>query len=218
VAIRFSIPLQAGPEQVARLAALQALFVQACNSLTPLVRETHCWNRIGLHHMTYRQLRERFPQLGSQMACNAIYSVSRACRMVYQSPASPWLVTRRPDKPLPLVAFDKGSPVFFDRHTLSLRDDAISMFTLDGRIRFEINLSAEQRAHFLNDRLREVLLQQSAGAFHLAFVFTPADAEELPDTQSANLPEYLVVQQPDADSREPAVTPAGADVQLSRVA
>jgi hypothetical protein len=218
VAIRFSIPLQAGPEQVARLAALQALFVQACNSLTPLVRETHCWNRIGLHHMTYRQLRERFPQLGSQMACNAIYSVSRACRMVYQSPASPWLVTRRPDKPLPLVAFDKGSPVFFDRHTLSLRDDAISMFTLDGRIRFEINLSAEQRAHFLNDRLREVVLQQSAGAFHLAFVFTPADAEELPDTQSANLPEYLVVQQPDADSREPAVTPAGADVQLSRVA
>jgi hypothetical protein len=218
VAIRFGIPLQAGPEQVARLAALQALFVQACNSLTPLVRETHCWNRIGLHHMTYRQLRERFPQLGSQMACNAIYSVSRACRMVYQSPASPWLVTRRPDKPLPLVAFDKGSPVFFDRHTLSLRDDAISMFTLDGRIRFEINLSAEQRAHFLNDRLREVVLQQSAGAFHLAFVFTPADAEELPDTQSANLPEYLVVQQPDADSREPAVTPAGADVQLSRVA
>jgi hypothetical protein len=218
VAIRFSIPLQAGPEQVARLAALQALFVQACNSLTPLVRETHCWNRIGLHHMTYRQLRERFPQLGSQMACNAIYSVSRACRMVYQSPASPWLVTRRPDNPLPLVAFDKGSPVFFDRHTLSLRDDAISMFTLDGRIRFEINLSAEQRAHFLNDRLREVVLQQSAGAFHLAFVFTPADAEELPDTQSANLPEYLVVQQPDADSREPAVTPAGADVQLSRVA
>jgi hypothetical protein len=218
VAIRFSIPLQAGPEQVARLAALQALFVQACNSLTPLVRETHCWNRIGLHHMTYRQLRERFPQLGSQMACNAIYSVSRACRMVYQSHASPWLVTRRPDKPLPLVAFDKGSPVFFDRHTLSLRDDAISMFTLDGRIRFEINLSAEQRAHFLNDRLREVVLQQSAGAFHLAFVFTPADAEELPDTQSANLPEYLVVQQPDADSREPAVTPAGADVQLSRVA
>jgi len=218
VAIRFSIPLQAGPEQVARLAALQALFVQACNSLTPLVRETHCWNRIGLHHMTYRQLRERFPQLGSQMACNAIYSVSRACRMVYQSPSSPWLVTRQPDKPLPLVAFDKGSPVFFDRHTLSLRDDAISMFTLDGRIRFEINLSAEQRAHFLNDRLREVVLQQSAGAFHLAFVFTPADAEELPDTQSANLPEYLVVQQPDADSREPAVTPAGADVQLSRVA
>ena len=71
MAIRFSIPLQAGPEQVARLAALQALFVQACNSLTPLVRETHCWNRIGLHHMTYRQLRERFPQLGSQMACNA---------------------------------------------------------------------------------------------------------------------------------------------------
>lgn len=218
MAIRFSIPLQAGPEQVARLVALQALFVQACNSLTPLVRETHCWNRIGLHHMTYRQLRERFPQLGSQMACNAIYSVSRACRMVYQSPSSPWLVTRQPDKPLPLVAFDKGSPVFFDRHTLSLRDGAISMFTLDGRIRFEINLSAEQRAHFLNDRLREVLLQQSAGAFHLAFVFTPADAEELPDTQSANLPEYLVVQQPAADSRKPAVTPAGADVQLSRVA
>jgi hypothetical protein len=44
--------------------------------------------------MAYKPLRERFPQLGSQMACNVIYSVSRAARHVYQHPSSPYNVAR----------------------------------------------------------------------------------------------------------------------------
>jgi hypothetical protein len=204
MAIRFSVVLHARPDQVERLGALQRVFVQACNSLTPLVRDTRCWNRVGLHQMAYRQLRERFPQLGSQMACNAIYSVSRASRIVYQNPGSPWLASRQPEQALPLIVFDGQAPVYFDRHTLSLRNGAVSMFTLDGRMRFEVNLSTAQTGHFLNDRLREVVLQQNDGVFQLTFSFTPADAAEAPESQDGHLPEYLVVNE--ASNPTPAPT------------
>lgn len=210
MAIRFSVVLHARPDQVERLTALQRVFVQACNSLTPLVRDTRCWNRVGLHQMAYRQLRERFPQLGSQMACNAIYSVSRASRIVYQNPGSPWLASRQPEQALPLIVFDDQAPVYFDRHTLSLRDGAVSMFTLDGRMRFEVNLSPAQTGHFLNDRLREVVLQQNDGVFQLTFSFTPADAAEAPESLDGHLPEYLVVNE--------ASSPAPAPTQLTGVA
>lgn len=220
MAIRFSIPLRAGPEQIQRLLRLQEVFVQACNSLTPLVRETRCWNRVGLHHLAYRRLREQFPQLGSQMACNAIYSVSRASRLVYQSPGTPWSGARQADAALPLIVFEPIAPVFFDRHTLSLRDGGVSMFTLDGRMRFQVDLDTDQEACFLHDRLREVVLQQIGGLFHLCFVFTPADADELLENSAPNLPQYLVVQ--DAPAEAPACAPSQvtrrADTQLTGVA
>jgi len=208
MAIRFSIPLRAGPDQVERLLRLQEVFVQACNSLTPLVRETRCWNRVGLHHLAYRRLREQFPQLGSQMSCNAIYSVSRACRLVYQNGPGALLPVRHPDAPLPLIMFEKRAPVFFDRHTLSLRDGGVSMFTLDGRMRFQVDLGVEQEAHFVHDRLREVVLQPIGGLFHLCFVFTPADADESLEAHGPNLPEYLIVQHPAAAPGLPTSPPA----------
>jgi len=193
--IRFSVTLNARPDQSERLMALQRAFVQACNSLTPLVRDTRCWNRVGLHQMAYRQLRDRFPQLGSQMACNVVYSVSRACRLVYQSKRSPWTTGRDKDGPLPLVIFDADAPVYFDRHTLSLRDGAVSMFTLDGRMRFEVGLSPAQVSNFLNDRLREVVLRRDGGAFSLTFLFTGPGDEETSGAGDEDLPEYLVVKQ-----------------------
>lgn len=193
MAINFSLPLQASEEQHGRLTQLQATFAQACNSLAPLVRETRCWNRVGLHHMAYRNIRERFPQLGSQMACNAIYSVSRACRLVYQNPQSPWCVTRTPSGKLPLVLFEKSAPVYFDRHTLSLRNGAVSMFTLDGRMRFDANLSATQSDHFSKDRLREVVLQRIGASFELCFYFSAKNADEQHSARTSQFPEYLIV-------------------------
>ena len=59
------IPLDASPEQVARLQALQSGFAQVCNALAPLVQQTRVWNRLALHHLAYRQLREHFPGMGS---------------------------------------------------------------------------------------------------------------------------------------------------------
>jgi hypothetical protein len=131
------IPLNTTPEQARRLMALQAGFAQVCNALAPIVQQTRVWSRVALHHLAYRQLRERFPGMGSQMVCNAIYSVSRTCRLVYQHPNSPFSLARLGEKPLPLLRFADNCPVYFDRHTLSVKGGQLSMFTLDGRMRFQ---------------------------------------------------------------------------------
>jgi len=173
---------------------LQLLFSEACNSLAPIVRETRCWNRVALHHLTYKGLRERFPQLGSQMVCNAIYSVSRSARIVYQHPQSPWNAARDPAKSLPLLRFLPAAPVYFDRHTLSLKSGQLSLFTLDGRMRFKLDLSAANEMQFQNSKLREIVLTRNADRFLLQFQF--ADALDLPEPGTlawTDLPEYLVV-------------------------
>src|ERR1700712_3665303 len=125
------ISLNANSEQAARLLALQAEFAKACNAMAPLVQQTRCWNRVTLHHLAYKSLREKFPDLGSQMACNVIYSVSRTSRQVFQHPQSPFNLARLESKPLPLLNFADTCPVYFDRHTLSVKDGRVSMYTLD---------------------------------------------------------------------------------------
>jgi hypothetical protein len=167
------IALTPAPEQHARLVALQGAFAQVCNELAPIVQQTRVWNRVALHHMAYKSLRERFPQLGSQMVCNAIYSVSRASRLIFQTPGSPFHVTKMAGRPLPLLRFADSCPVYFDRHTLSLKDGQVSMFTLDGRMKFQLALGPAQEAAFHTRKLLEIVLQRRGEVFELAFLFGP---------------------------------------------
>jgi hypothetical protein len=193
------LPLQTTPEQSGRLQQLQRVFAEACNALAPLAQQQRCWNRVALHHLAYRMLRERFPELGSQMACNAIYSVSRACRIVYQHPKSPFNVARLGERPLPRLQFAPTAPVYFDRHTLSLRDGQLSMFTLDGRMRFAFDLPAAVEQRLRAGRLREIVLSQRQGrhelAFHVVDSAAEPDAVDHPDCSDGdpNLPEYVLV-------------------------
>lgn len=198
------IPLETTPAQVQRLLQLQQGFAQLCNALAPLVQQTRVWNRVALHHLAYRQLREAFPQMGSQMVCNAIYSVSRTCRLVFQSPSSPLHLDKLGDRPLPLLRFGANSPVYFDRHTLSIKAGQLSMFTLDGRMRFELALAPEVQQRFAQQKLREVVLQQgqvsASGIPSFALVFLLVDhqqeqdgASALPLPQPGELPEYVMV-------------------------
>ena len=199
------IPLHASPEQHARLQALQVAFAQVCNALAPLVQKSRVWNRVALHHLAYRTLREQFPALGSQMVCNAIYSVSRTCRRVYQHPASPFNVARLGDRPLPLVRFSDTSPVYFDRHTLSLKAGQLSMFTLDGRMRFQLSLRPEDEAAFHSCKLREVVLsRRKDGVYQLLFWLMavegdgapkPADAPDAHRPEHGEIPEYVMVEE-----------------------
>ena len=194
------IPLNATPEQAARLQALQQGFAQVCNALAPLVQQTRVWNRVALHHLAYRQLREQFPEMGSQMVCNAIYSVSRTCRVVFQHPASPFHLSRLEGKPLPLLRFADSCPVYFDRHTLSLKAGQLSMFTLDGRMRFQLALQAQDEALFHERKLREIVLSRGeGGVYGLAFVLAdagaPESAGEFAAAQSAEIPEYVMVEE-----------------------
>lgn len=180
------------------LARLQAVFARACSSLGPLVRETRCWNRVALHHLAYRRLRAEFPELGSQMACNAIYSVSRSARAVYQNPNSPWHLEKLGGRELPLLSFADTAPVYFDRHTLSFRDGRLSMFTLDGRIKFDVSLSEEEQLLFEFSKLKEVVLSRNAGEYYLRFYFGEAAGG---DENRSDLPEYVFV----AESENAAV-------------
>lgn len=191
--------LDASPEQSARLLALQVAFSRVCNALSPVVQQTRCWNRVALHHMTYKSLREQFPDMGSQMVCNAIYSVSRTSRLVYQHPQSPFNVSRLGEKALPLLTFSSSSPVYFDRHTLSIKPGQLSLYTLDGRMRFELPVSPEVESGFRQKKLREIVLSRRAdGAFELSFSFAEEQADDaaLPaDAGSGDVPEYVLVEE-----------------------
>ena len=193
-----SIPLDTSPEQVQRLLALQQGFAQVCNALAAVVQQTRVWNRVALHHLTYRQMREQFPQMGSQMVCNTIYSVSRTCRMVFQHPQSPFHLSRLGDKPLPLLRFADSCPVYFDRHTLSLKAGQLSMFTLDGRMRFQLALGAEAEEAFQKRKLREIVLSRASGdRYTLSFVFSDSEIEASSSpvsvSEEAEIPEYVMV-------------------------
>ncbi len=203
------VPLSPSAEQHARLVALQQAFAQVCNAITPTVAQTRVWNRVALHHMLYKTLREQFPALGSQLVCNAIYAVSRMSRSVYQHPASPFNLTRVAAGPLPLLRFVDNCPVYFDRHTLSFRDSQLSMFTLDGRMRFELKLQPVQEAAFREGKLYEVMLTREKGErFVLRFTLgepQAAEAESPPlpvqgssavaAADDGEIPEYVLVEE-----------------------
>jgi len=192
------VRLNASAEQLAQLLTLQKAFADVCNALAPIVQQTRCWNRVTLHHLTYRVLRQKFPAMGSQMVCNAIYSVSRTSRMLFQHPNSPFNISKLQGKPLPMLQFTDTSPVYFDRHTLSLKEGRLSMYTLDGRVRFDVALGSEDEAAFHRKKLREVVLTRSAAGYELRFGFsegqeTDASANEL--ARPAEIPDYVVIQE-----------------------
>lgn len=190
------IPLNTTADQLARLHALQVAFANVCNALAPIVQQTRVWNRVALHHLSYRGLRERFPGMGSQMVCNAIYSVSRTSRLVFQHPKSPFNVAKMADKPLPLLKFSNTCPVYFDRHTLSVKSGQLSMYTLDGRMRFALALKPADEANFNEKKLREIVLSlRPDGLYELSFLFSDSAAAEPLSTIAADLPEYVVVEE-----------------------
>lgn len=191
-----TLTLRPSADQHARLVALQVGFAQVCNALAPKVQQTRTWNRVALHHLAYRELRAQFPSMGSQMVCNAIYSVSRACRVVFQAPESPFHISRLAGKPLPLLQFTANSPVYFDRHTLSIKSGLASMYTLDGRMKFQLELRPEDERAFHERKLREIVLLRRGEVFNLQFLFgeevdpfavqtITADSPLLPEIASA---------------------------------
>ena len=185
------VPLNTTPEQYARLQALQTAFAEVCNALAPEVQRSRVWNRVALHHLHYRALREKFPALGSQMVCNAIYAVSRTSRLIFQTPASPFSLAKLGNKPLPLMQFANSCPVYFDRHTLSIKANKLSLYTLDGRMHFELTLPEEQLLMFKVAKLKEIVLTRRLdNAYELAFWLEPAELEP----SQPLIPEYLSVE------------------------
>ncbi|MGH7966280.1 MAG: RNA-guided endonuclease TnpB family protein, partial [Candidatus Binatia bacterium] len=132
-----SIKLDVTPEQASQLTALQAAYADACNSLVSVVTVHRCWNRVALHHLTYARLRQETP-LGSQMTCNAIFTVCKA----YKAQRERGRI--RKEVPVPPLNFRRAS-VHFDKRTYTLRGESVSLYTLTGRIMVRMVLGTYQR-------------------------------------------------------------------------
>jgi hypothetical protein len=210
------ITLDASPELASRLDRLREEFAKACNAIAPIAQVNHCWNRVALHHLTYRQMREAFPDLGSQMVCNAIYSVCRSYRLLLTHPQSPFFGQKIPEGGLPQIFFLNHSPVFFDRHTLSLQNNVLSMFTLEGRLRFGIGLSEQDELRFRTEKLREIQLH-SQGSQYLMMLFFDATQETFNSAELGTWPDYMVLKdQPlkNGLQNEEAINPSVPIVQM----
>ena len=112
-----SIRLDAIPEQSAKLFQLQEAYLFACSQIVPDVIAARCWNRVALHRLVYSKIRKTSP-LGSQMVCNAIYSVCKA----YQAKSI------FPKEEVPRICFRKGRSVHFDKRTYTLKNGIISLY------------------------------------------------------------------------------------------
>ena len=174
------VPLNSSPEQFERLLALQSAFAGVCNALAPEVQKSKVWNRVTLHHLHYHALREQFPDLGSQMVCNAIHTVSKASKEIFQDPNSRWTAVAKSGQPLPILKFSDTTPVFFDKHTLTLKKNALSIFTLHGRMHIQINLSEAIETKLRTEKLKELSLLRQKNLFYLRFVFSEDAESSLP--------------------------------------
>jgi hypothetical protein len=69
------------------------------------------------------------------------------------------------------LQFASNCPVYFDRHTLSIKGSKLSLFTLDGRMHFELTLKEAQFLLFKVSKLKEIsLTRRSNLSYELMFV------------------------------------------------
>jgi len=159
--------------QGAALAALQAAFAQACRHVSALAATHQCRNRVQLHHLGYYALRGRFPQLGAQMACNAVAAVSAAYTAYFANhpaaKATAW----------PLRQFRENGAVPFDKRTSTLKGQAVSLFPLNGRTVVPMVLGARQQALLAAGAAKEAELVRRGGRFSLHLARDLADRPPL---------------------------------------
>lgn len=133
------------------------------------MRAYRLWNRVGLHQRTYNPLRET-TSLGSQMCCNAIFSVCKAYR------AQKELRRIRKDEPIPEVRFDRAC-VHFDKRTYSLKGETVSLYTLNGRISVPLRPGDHQRRILESGQPKEAELVLRKGRWFFNLVVESDDTE-----------------------------------------
>lgn len=162
-----SIKLDTTTEQSERLLALQSAYADACNALVLAVIENRCWNRVALHKLSYYDIRAN-SLLGSQMVCNAIFSVCKA----YKAQTA----LKRITETVPAVSFSRSS-VHFDKRTYSIGEKSLSLYTLSGRVNVPMILGEFQRARLGSGIPKEAELINRNGTWFFNLVIeteTPA--------------------------------------------
>ncbi|MEX2542566.1 MAG: transposase [Trueperaceae bacterium] len=105
------------------------VFTDACNDILETARETSTWRRSDLHHLVYHPIRERY-RLSANLVVQAIRRVARR-KGTYTG------------------SFKRGS-VGYDRRTLSLKGEVVSLTTTSERIKVPLSIGNYQR-HLLSN-------------------------------------------------------------------
>ena len=121
-----AVKLNVSSLQREALSELQEIFTEGCNQVAVVAALEKERNRVRLHHLCYRNLRQSLPKLGSQMCCNVIGKTAHCLKAL-----------TRPKQ----VLFKDGCSVHFDKRTYSLKQGVLSLFTLRGRIRIPLEIS-----------------------------------------------------------------------------
>jgi putative transposase len=132
-----SIRLEITSDQNRKLCDLRKYYHQVCNQIVPMVQENRCWNRFSLHHLVYSQVRKISP-LGSQMVCNAIFSVCKAYRAK----------GIQPNEEIPLIRFQPNRSVHFDKRTYKIKGETLSLYTLEKRIKVKMRFGPFQKEYY----------------------------------------------------------------------
>lgn len=169
--IRFKLNIN--KEQVIQLRSLQKTFSEICNEISSIACQQSCWSRVPLHHLSYHKMRDKYPLFGSQMVCNAIYAVTRTYKRLVEL----GLFRVNEGEELgpgfkPRIIFLPIAPVYFDMHTLSIKGGVISMYTLNGRMRFSLNISEKNLQSIMQkNKVKEIMMVGHSGGFDLLFNF-----------------------------------------------
>ena len=164
-----SLKLLTGNDQAAALAKLADAYARACNAIVPFVQEHRCWNRVALHHLSYYPVRERVPELGSQMVCQAVHRVADAYRALKAGKG----ISKK--NPVPAMTF-RPSSVNFDKRTYSLKGGMLSLFTLSGRIKVTFAAGRRQRNLLASGTAKEAKLTVRRGIWYFNIVLYLPDA------------------------------------------
>ena len=153
------IALEVDADASEKMHQTRRLYGQACDLLVPIVvsdtdRKDRLWQRYNLHKAAYPMVRTQMPDLGAQLACNVMRSVSS----MYQS----WISSHpnfSKDKKMvlpsisfrnPVVHLDKNTIRFFNNYTEA------SVYTVNGRVGVRLRpgkFQLSQLAGFLAEEL-----------------------------------------------------------------
>lgn len=160
------VHLTLNPEQTEQLQSLQTLFTQAYLLTASIAAELGTVGRVRLHHESYSTIREKFPKLGAQMACNVIHAVA----MLRAQTGS--LDAKKATYPNDKNGLASNTPVLFDRNTLSIKGGVISIFTLEGRMKLAIKKVKDVEYIFRTEKLKMAVLKKKANSYKLQLIFT----------------------------------------------
>lgn len=170
-----SIKLLTTKEQDSLLSELQTLFAKTCNTVVPFAVDNHCTNAVKLHHLAYYAVREEVPSIGSQMVCNSIRKVSTS----YKSLATNRKLSKK-DK-FPIISFSAKTSIHFDKKSYTFKDNAISLFTTQGRIIVPMKIGKFQQNYLDIGKNKEAELVNKKKGWFFNLVI---DIEDFPLVQT----------------------------------